>query len=131
MVYGLVAPGYDMAKVLAARIAGDAEARFEGADMSTKLKLMGVEVANIGDSFADAQGAEARKISIWSGYPDAGEDNDLDRPVEVQYGPVVNDPRCGLPVIARRRVVGGSEAGFGRFPWQALIRIGMSRCGGK
>jgi len=26
--------------------------------------------------------------------------------------------------------VGGSEAGFGTFPWQAYIRIGTSRCGG-
>ena len=48
---------------------------------------------------------------------------------DIQYGPVVNEPVCGKPVISRRRVVGGSGAGFGRFPWQALIRIGTSRCG--
>ncbi|XP_024084737.1 testisin isoform X2 [Cimex lectularius] len=49
------------------------------------------------------------------------------------YGPVVNDPRCGLSVknqAAQRRIVGGDEAGFGSFPWQAYIRIGSSRCGG-
>ncbi|BES96002.1 serine protease [Nesidiocoris tenuis] len=49
------------------------------------------------------------------------------------YGPVVNDPRCGVSVksqIAQRRIVGGDEAGFGSFPWQAYIRIGSSRCGG-
>ena len=26
--------------------------------------------------------------------------------------------------------MGGDEAGFGSFPWQAYIRIGTSRCGG-
>src|SRR5690606_37868620 len=49
-VFGLVAPGYDMARVAARHIAGDAQAAFTGADMSTKLKLMGVDVARIGDA---------------------------------------------------------------------------------
>ncbi|MFT7774637.1 nitrite reductase large subunit NirB [Roseateles sp.] len=48
--YGLVAPGYDMARVAARHIAGDASAAFAGADLSTKLKLMGVDVASIGDA---------------------------------------------------------------------------------
>ena len=48
--FGLVAPGYDMARVTARHIAGDAGAAFVGADMSTKLKLMGVDVASIGDA---------------------------------------------------------------------------------
>ncbi len=48
--FGLVAPGYDMARVAAKHIAGDAQAAFTGADMSTKLKLMGVDVASIGDA---------------------------------------------------------------------------------
>ncbi|CAH1403752.1 unnamed protein product [Nezara viridula] len=39
---------------------------------------------------------------------------------------------CGVSVKqgAQRRIVGGDEAGFGSFPWQAYIRIGSSRCGG-
>ncbi|HUG87053.1 MAG TPA: FAD-dependent oxidoreductase, partial [Euzebya sp.] len=41
MVYGLVGPGYAMAKVLANRLAGG-DATFGGADMSTSLKLLGV-----------------------------------------------------------------------------------------
>ncbi|RZJ11658.1 MAG: nitrite reductase large subunit [Rubrivivax sp.] len=49
-VYGLVAPGYEMARVAARHITGDAEAAFPGADLSTKLKLMGVDVASIGDA---------------------------------------------------------------------------------
>ncbi|KAB0583814.1 nitrite reductase large subunit [Ideonella dechloratans] len=48
--FGLVAPGYEMARVAARHIAGEAAAAFAGADMSTKLKLMGVDVASIGDA---------------------------------------------------------------------------------
>ncbi len=48
--FGLVAPGYEMARVAARHIAGDASAAFPGADLSTKLKLMGVDVASIGDA---------------------------------------------------------------------------------
>ena len=53
---------------------------------------------------------------------------DRDRRPAIDYGPVRNDPRCGLNAasrsVAQRRIVGGSEAGFGSFPWQAYIRIG-------
>ena len=48
--FGLVAPGYQMAEVAARHLAGESEVRFLGADMSTKLKLMGVDVASIGDA---------------------------------------------------------------------------------
>jgi nitrite reductase (NADH) large subunit len=48
--FGLVAPGYDMARVAARHIAGQTDVQFTGADMSTKLKLMGVDVASIGDA---------------------------------------------------------------------------------
>ncbi|GIJ39201.1 nitrite reductase large subunit NirB [Micromonospora andamanensis] len=50
--YGLVAPGYAMAEVVADRLVGGA-ATFPGADTATKLKLLGVDVA----SFGDAHGA--------------------------------------------------------------------------
>ncbi len=50
-VYGLVAPGYQMANVVADVLLGG-EKSFTGADLSTKLKLMGVDVASIGDSTA-------------------------------------------------------------------------------
>jgi nitrite reductase (NADH) large subunit len=46
-VYGLVAPGYAMAEVVADRLHGG-EAAFGGADTSTKLKLLGVDVAAFG-----------------------------------------------------------------------------------
>lgn len=56
MVYGLVAPGYTMAEIVAANLTGD-ERRFEGADMSTKLKLMGVDVASFGQHDAPPERA--------------------------------------------------------------------------
>ena len=51
MVYGLVAPGYDMAEVVAANLMGG-QKTFTGYDMSTKLKLIGVDVASFGEPFA-------------------------------------------------------------------------------
>jgi nitrite reductase (NADH) large subunit len=56
MIFGLVAPGYAMARTVVADLAGKM-ASFTGADMSTKLKLMGVDVASIGDAHAKTQGA--------------------------------------------------------------------------
>jgi len=57
MIYGLVAPGYAMARTVVSDLAGNSAASFTGADMSTKLKLMGVDVASIGDAHAKTQGA--------------------------------------------------------------------------
>lgn len=57
MIYGLVAPGYNMAKVAAQHLSESGSDTFEGADMSTKLKLMGVDVASIGDCHARTEGA--------------------------------------------------------------------------
>ncbi len=56
-IFGLVAPGYQMAEVAARHIAGETGARFDGADMSTKLKLMGVDVASVGDALGKTPGA--------------------------------------------------------------------------
>jgi nitrite reductase (NADH) large subunit len=50
-VWGLVAPGYDMARVVARTLRGEEDAGFDGADLSTKLKLLGVDVASFGDPF--------------------------------------------------------------------------------
>src|SRR5207245_2704160 len=47
-LYGLVAPGYAMAEVVVDRLLGGT-ATFPGADTSTKLKLLGVDVASFGE----------------------------------------------------------------------------------
>ncbi|WP_181767476.1 nitrite reductase large subunit NirB [Streptomyces albidus (ex Kaewkla and Franco 2022)] len=75
IVYGLVAPGYDMAESAAEAIAqqlapgdgspeaapagtaAEAPRTFTGADTSTKLKLLGVDVASFGDAHGTAEGA--------------------------------------------------------------------------
>jgi nitrite reductase (NADH) large subunit len=59
MIYGLVAPGYDMADTVADQVAAallgqaPSERAFTGFDMSTKLKLVGVDVASFGDPFCE------------------------------------------------------------------------------
>ena len=88
MVYGLVAPGYEMAEVVAKNLAniansksespaieiafteksvspqnppmGGGGATFTGFDMSTKLKLIGIDVASFGDPFI--HGADIRTV---------------------------------------------------------------------
>ncbi|MEU7764250.1 nitrite reductase large subunit NirB [Nocardia sp. NPDC049190] len=54
--YGLVAPGYSTAEIVADRLLGGA-GEFPGADMSTKLKLLGVDVASFGDAHGSTDGA--------------------------------------------------------------------------
>jgi nitrite reductase (NADH) large subunit len=58
LIFGLVAPGYEMARVAVKHMLGEA-AEFNGADMSTKLKLMGVDVASIGDPHGKEEGARS------------------------------------------------------------------------
>jgi len=59
MIYGLVAPGYDMAEIAVAQILGDKEATMPTAiDMSTKLKLSGIDVASFGDALNENDGLE-------------------------------------------------------------------------
>ena len=55
-MYGLVAPGYAMAEVVVDALL-DGPGAFTGADMSTKLKLLGIDVASFGDAFATTDGA--------------------------------------------------------------------------
>jgi NAD(P)H-dependent nitrite reductase large subunit/NAD(P)H-dependent nitrite reductase small subunit len=49
MIYGLVMPGYQMAELVAQQLTQGEAPSFSGADLSTKLKLMGVDVASFGD----------------------------------------------------------------------------------
>ncbi|MET8450733.1 nitrite reductase large subunit NirB [Streptomyces sp. NPDC005209] len=76
-VYGLVAPGYEQAETAAATIAADEadQVTFTGADLSTKLKLLGVDVASFGDAhgttedclevvYADARSGLYKKLVV-------------------------------------------------------------------
>ncbi|MBU2995840.1 nitrite reductase large subunit NirB [Cellulophaga baltica] len=59
MIYGLVAPGYDMAEIVVEQLLGDKEANMPTEiDMSTKLKLSGIDVASFGDALNENDGLE-------------------------------------------------------------------------
>jgi len=79
MVYGLVSPGYEMARVLADRFVGE-DRRFESADLSTKLKLLGVDVACFGTpgagddrvEYTDPTRGIHRRVSVANGVVTGG-----------------------------------------------------------
>ncbi|KAF3905146.1 hypothetical protein ABW21_db0208336 [Orbilia brochopaga] len=57
--FGLIAPGIEMADVLAFNLTqakNHVDRKFKRPDLSTKLKLLGVDVASFGDFFADRDG---------------------------------------------------------------------------
>ncbi len=80
-IFGLVAPGYTMAKTAVAAIAGE-DAAFTGADMSTKLKLLGVDVGSIGDAHGKTPGSVSYRY--------------LDEDSQVYYRIVVSEDRKKL-----------------------------------
>lgn len=57
MIYGLVAPGYEMAEILAYNLCspGQKTKSYAGSDLSTKLKLIGVDVASFGDALGQTE----------------------------------------------------------------------------
>ncbi|EYT63077.1 nitrite reductase [Dietzia sp. UCD-THP] len=65
--YGLVGPGYTSAEVAASTILSG-EGEFTGADLSTKLKLLGVDMA----SFGDAHGVTPGCLEVVVNDPVAG-----------------------------------------------------------
>ncbi len=58
-IYGLIAPGNAMAVTAAEHLCKEGGSLFTGADMSTKLKLMGVDVASVGDAHGNTPGSLA------------------------------------------------------------------------
>ena len=128
-IFGLVAPGYQMAEVAARHIAGDSAIAFAGADTSTKLKLLGVDVASIGDAHAATPGArsytfvdERREI-----YKRLVVDADCKRLLgavlvgdAAEYGTLLQTMLNGMPLpehpedlILAARHPGGAAAGSG------------------
>ncbi len=63
-LFGLVAPGYQMARNVAAQLCNEVAEPFMGADMSTKLKLLGVDVGSIGDAQGSTPGSRSSSSSM-------------------------------------------------------------------
>ncbi|MBZ9995627.1 nitrite reductase large subunit NirB [Mesorhizobium sp. BH1-1-4] len=61
MVYGLVAPLYEMARVAAHQLAGDESAAFAHMDTPTKLKVTGIDLFSLGDF---AEGEDRQEIVL-------------------------------------------------------------------
>ena len=63
-VWGLVAPGYEMARVAARNLVGEV-ATFVASDLSTKLKLLGIDVASFGDVHGTDPGSGDVRHVTW------------------------------------------------------------------
>ncbi|KAI9816196.1 MAG: hypothetical protein M1827_001797 [Pycnora praestabilis] len=71
--FGLIAPGIEMADVLAFNLTqakAHVPRKFKRPDLSTKLKLLGVEVASFGDFFADRDGPKELPTRLRAGKKD-------------------------------------------------------------
>jgi len=131
-VYGLVAPGFAMAEVLADRLTGGA-ASFTGADISTKLKLLGVDVASFGDALATTP--DALEVTVndpvsrsYSKLVVSGDAKTLLGGVLVgdaaRYGvlrPLVGRPLPGDPVTMIAPAGTGPGTGPGALPGDAHV----------
>ncbi|WP_344452247.1 nitrite reductase large subunit NirB, partial [Actinocorallia aurantiaca] len=132
MVYGLVGPCFTMAEVVVDHLLnGDSSAAFEGADLSTKLKLMGVDVASFGDPFAD--GAD-NALGVTYTDPVAGVYKKLvvsDDARTLLGGVLVGDAESystlrayvggQLPGAPEQMLFGGTEAAGGDLPGATVI----------
>jgi nitrite reductase (NADH) large subunit len=132
--YGLVGPGYATAEVVVDQLLGG-DAGFPGADMSTKLKLLGVDVA----SFGDAMGATPGALDVVVSDPIGGTYAKLVLSDDAQtllggilvgdassYGvlrPLVGSSLPGDPValISPSSAAGGAQIGVGALPDEAQI----------
>ena len=87
--YGLIAPGIEMADVLAFNLTQakvHTTRKFKRPDLSTKLKLLGVEVASFGDFFADRDGPKDLPVRRIATKKNAG-DGPQDRVRSITDGP--------------------------------------------
>jgi nitrite reductase (NADH) large subunit len=131
-VYGLVAPGYAMAEVLADRLTGGTSS-FTAADTSTKLKLMGVDVASFGDALAAADGALEVTLNnpVERSYAKLVVSDDAktllggvlvgDASKYSVLRPLVGRPLPGDPVTMISPAGAGTAAGLGVLPGDAQV----------
>jgi nitrite reductase (NAD(P)H) len=95
--FGIIAPGIEMADVLAYNLTNPnkEQKRFTRPDLSTKLKLLGVDVASFGDFFADRDGPKflpGRRPSVIDGV-NAEAPREKDPPVKAL---TYKDPFSGV-----------------------------------
>ncbi|MDX6204236.1 MAG: nitrite reductase large subunit [Frankiales bacterium] len=131
-VYGLVAPGYAMAEVLADRLLGG-DATFTAADTSTKLKLMGVDVASFGDALARTEGALEVTLNnpVLRTYAKLVVSDDArtllggvlvgDASKYAMLRPMVGRPLSGDPVAMIAPDTEGGAIGIGALPGEAQV----------
>jgi nitrite reductase (NADH) large subunit len=134
-VFGLVAPGYQMAEVAARHIAGETNVQFLGADLSTKLKLMGVDVASIGDAHGGTAGAVSYVYTdeiVYKKLVVSADRKQLLGAILVgdtsDYGPLLQAVLNGMPIpehpeelILPLRTGGGKGLGVEMLPDSALV----------
>jgi nitrite reductase (NADH) large subunit len=134
-VFGLVAPGYQMAEVAARHIAGETNVQFLGADLSTKLKLMGVDVASIGDAHGGTAGAVSYVYTdeiVYKKLVVSADRKQLLGAILVgdtsDYGPLLQVVLNGMPIpeqpeelILPLRTGGGKGLGVEMLPDSALV----------
>ncbi|KAK0308696.1 hypothetical protein LTR82_015386 [Friedmanniomyces endolithicus] len=87
--FGLIAPGIEMADILAFNLTqakAHAPRSFKSPDLSTKLKLLGVEVASFGDFFADRDGPKDSPMKRHAAKKEGGRDSN-DRVKGLMEGP--------------------------------------------
>ncbi|MFN6946961.1 MAG: nitrite reductase large subunit NirB, partial [Cytophagaceae bacterium] len=136
MIYGLIAPGYEMAEVVASNLLGGSKS-FTGFDMSTKLKLIGVDVASFGDAFAENGGKKIiyenknkgiyKRVNIsddgkfLTGVILVGEANDYNMLLSTVNSklPIPEDPED--LILPKRKGSDDSSAGLMALPGNALI----------
>ena len=134
--FGLVAPGYQMAEVAARNLAGE-DVQFLGADMSTKLKLMGVDVASIGDAhgstpdalnyvYTDEAAGVYKKLVVSPDRKHAlgailvGDASDYGPLLQLALNPVPL-PEHPEELILPLRAAGGKGVGVDLLPGAALV----------
>jgi nitrite reductase (NADH) large subunit len=131
-VYGLVGPGYTMAEIVADGLLGGSST-FTGADMSTKLKLLGVDVASFGDALANTKGALEVTLNnpVERTYAKLVVSDDAktllggilvgDATRYATLRPMVGRPLPGDPVSMIASVAEGGGVGVGALPADAQI----------
>ena len=88
--FGLIAPGIEMADILAFNLTqakSHSPRTFKRPDLSTKLKLLGVEVASFGDFFADRDGPLDLPVKRHGAGKKEGTNEAKDRVRDLTEGP--------------------------------------------